>query len=81
LGNIRIELNSSGVRELLRSDDVERCCKEKANAVQSFCGDGYETDSYKGLNRVNAMVKATTSKAVMDNLQNNTILKALGAVK
>lgn len=72
-----IKLNSDGIRELLRSAEMEAICKEYAGAIHGRCGSGYATDSYRGKNRVNAMVWAETSAAKADNSKNNTILKAI----
>ena len=71
------ELNSSGVRELLKSDEMKAVLTEYASSVRSRCGDGYEQDIYTGKNRSNAMVFARTRQAKSDNLKNNTILKAV----
>ena len=76
--NVEIVLNSAGIRELLKSAEIEAACKEQADAVASRAGDGYIVDTYVGKTRVNAMVTADTYAARRDNLKNNTLLKALG---
>ena len=73
----RFELNSQGVRELLRSPEMMGICKEYADKAQSKLGDGYEVTTHTGKTRVNAQIKAETYKARKDNAKNNTILKAL----
>lgn len=78
MANVKIELISSGVRELLQSAEIEAECKRLAYGVAGRAGDGYEVDTYIGKTRVNAMVYANSSKAYSDNLKNNTLLKALG---
>jgi len=77
MAEFRIELIESGVRELLRSADMEQICLEKAQEVCRRCPQGYETDTYRGKNRVNAMVWADSPEAREDNLKNNTLLKAV----
>lgn len=77
MGNIEIELDREGVRELLRSEEMKEICKEYADKALSQLGDGYEVTTYTGTNRVNASVHATTYKARKDNMENNTILKAV----
>lgn len=77
MANVRIELNREGVRELLRSDEMKSICEGHANAALTRLGDGYETSSMVGKNRVNAEIKAVSYKAKIDNLKNNSILKAL----
>lgn len=74
---VRIVLNKAGVRELLRSPEMKAICEEHAVAIRNRCGDGYESDSYTGRNRVNAKVWASSAEAQQDNSENNTILKAL----
>ena len=74
---VRIELNSAGIVELLKSSEIESCCNEIAQGVAARAGDGYEVNTHVGKKRVNAEVKAETPKARRDNLKNNTLLKAL----
>ena len=75
--NVRIELNSSGIRELLKSQEMKAICEEHAEAIRARCGDGYESDSYTGRKRAHATVWTSSTKAKRDNAENNTILKAL----
>ncbi|MCQ2509397.1 MAG: hypothetical protein MJ116_02895 [Lachnospiraceae bacterium] len=75
---LRIELNSEGVRALLKSGEMMAQCKELASGIQQRCGSGYAMDTHTGKNRVNAMVYADDASARRDNAKNNTILKALG---
>ena len=76
-GVTKIKLNSDGVRKLLKSPEMKAICEEHAATIRDRCGDGYESDSYTGRNRVNARVWASSRKARQDNAKNNTILKAL----
>lgn len=77
MAKVRVVLNRSGVRELLKSDAMAQACKEQANAIKNRCGDGYESDVYTGKNRVNAMVWPESAKARQDNSHDNTILRRL----
>lgn len=77
MAKVRVKLNRSGVKALLKSAEMKALCKEHADAIRARCGDGYESDSYTGKNRVNAMVWPSSGKARQDNARNNTILKAL----
>jgi len=72
------KLNSDGVRQLLKSDEMQGLLADKAAAIQQRCGNGYEHDVTVGQNRANAMIWANTYQAKSDNRKNNTILKALG---
>jgi hypothetical protein len=79
MAKVKIVLNRSGVRALLRSDESEAFCQALAQKAADSLGEGYEVSSYKGKNRVNASVRAETYQAKSDNLKNNTILKAVCA--
>ena len=65
---VKVVLNRSGVREMLRSD---------ADAAQSRLGEGHEVTCRKGKNRANAEVAAVSGKAKKENVKNNTIMKAV----
>lgn len=78
MDNLRIELNSDGVRELLRSPEIMAACREQADRALGSLGDGYEVDEYTGPNRVNVQISAVSAEAKRENLENNTILMALG---
>lgn len=74
---VKFELNSEGVRELLKSAEMEQCVSEYANKAVSRLGAGYEASTFQGKNRVNASVMAVTYEAKKENSKNNTILKAI----
>ena len=71
------KLNRAGVRELLKSQEMQDILKKHATTIKDRAGDGYEQDIYIGKNRANAMVKAETFKARKDNSKNNTLLKGV----
>lgn len=73
----KFELNRSGIRDLLQSEQIQSILTEKASEIKNRCGDGYAQDIYIGKNRANAMVYADSFKAKIDNSKNNTILKAI----
>lgn len=77
MSRYKIELNQSGVRQLLRSDEMKAMLKAKADAAVKSCGDGYASGNYIMPTRAVARVSAVSIKTKLDNLKNNTILKAL----
>lgn len=77
MAKVKVVLNRSGVRALLKSEEMKAACAQEARTVCDRCGTGYATDTYTGKSRVNAMVWADTAEARQDNAENNTILKAL----
>lgn len=70
-------LNQAGVAALMKSPEMQAILKEKATAVRTRAGEGYEQDLFVGKNRANAMVSAATVQAKRDNMKNNTLLKAV----
>lgn len=74
---VRIELNSEGVRELLRSPGIAAACQAQASAIAGRAGEGYRVSTYIGVNRANASVITETDAAIRDNMKNNTLLKAV----
>jgi len=77
MSNFKFELNRSGVRDLLRSDEMQALLSEKASAIRNRCGDGFDQDIMVGKNRANAMVWADSFEAKRKNMRENTILKAV----
>jgi hypothetical protein len=77
MANVKIVLNREGVRSLLKSEEMKAVCEQHANNAVQRLGTGYEVSSYIGKNRVNASISAVTSEAMRENLENNSILKAL----
>ena len=77
MSNVKVKLNSKGVRALLKSQEMMNVCTKQAYTAQSKLGDGYEV-SYKTYEtRAVASIEATTPKTIKENLRHNTILKAL----
>ncbi|WP_417106559.1 hypothetical protein [Hominenteromicrobium sp.] len=75
---MKIELNSSGIRQLLKSEEMGQMLKQQAEQVRARCGSGYSTDLYQASSRVIAGVFAETAEAAKQNSRENTLLKALG---
>ncbi len=77
MGNLRIELNHAGIRDMLRSPEARAVCEKYAKAAQTRLGDDHVASSYTGSSRVNASVYAVSEKAKRANMKENTILKAM----
>ena len=75
--NVKVVLNKSAVRDLLRSNSMEAAVKEVADGISNRAGDGYSVDTHVGKSRVNASVFPKTVKAKRDNQKNNTLLRSL----
>lgn len=78
MGNFHFELDEEGVKELLQSAEMQAVCLEYAQAVAGRVGDGYTADVQVGRSRAIARISAATDKANRDNVENNTLLKAMG---
>lgn len=72
-----IELSSSGVRALLQSSEMMDVVEGIANDALTRLGAGYEVSTRTGKTRVNASIAAVTREAKLENLEENTVLKAL----
>lgn len=77
MANVKVVLNRSGVKKLLKSQEMMNICTEQAFRAKSKLGDGYEVTYRTGKNRVNASIAAVSSNAIKENKRKNTILKAL----
>lgn len=78
MAKVKIKLNSAGVRELLKDPAIAKQCQDVAINTALKCGDGYEVQERRYPERTGAVILAVTSEAQRDNLENNTMLKALG---
>lgn len=74
---IQFKLNKKGVKQLMRSQEMMDICKGYADRALQRLGDGYESSTHVGRNRVNASVSAVWHQTKKENSANNTILKAL----
>ena len=70
-----VSLNREGVRELLRSAEVQECLMQEAAAR---CPEGCALDAQVGTNRANVRIVTVTEEAYLDHLENNTLEKAIG---
>lgn len=77
MSKVKIELNSSGLRSLLLSDEVKSFTRETADSCLQRCGPGYESDSHRMPGRWISSVFTASPEGVNDNLENNTLLRSL----
>ena len=80
MNNLKVVLNTQGVRELLESDEMLAVCQEHAEEIAKRCGDGYASGYFKGTDRWKSTVYADSQEARKDNSKNNTIVKAVGSL-
>lgn len=77
MANVKIVLNKSGVRELLKSSEMQSACQEQANAIMQRAGDGYVAEARNYPERSGYAVRTDSAEAYYDNLNNNTLLKVM----
>lgn len=78
MNRVTIKLNSAGIRELLKSDEMQAVIKTYCDRVaKNAGGSGYNVNVRAGRRRTVGEVHAMTTKALDDTFKNNTLLKAL----
>jgi len=75
----RIELNSQGVRDLLRSQEVKADLEHRAAAIAARAGEGMEHDSRVGRARAHASVWTETPEAMRAEAQDRALTRAIDA--
>lgn len=81
MAKVKVVLNRKNVRtQLLESPEMKKICTKLAKQAVSSLGKGYDTITYAGKDRVKSSIKAMSGEAQRDNMEHNTILKALGGV-
>jgi hypothetical protein len=75
MSDFKFVLNRDGVRELMQSQEMQDVLVDFAGQVAERAGDGYSV--YVGVTRANVSVGTATEKAAADNLDRNTLEKAI----
>lgn len=75
MSKFRFELNRKGVRDLLHSPEMVRVLEGYGRTIADSAGEGYEV---KQMPTRAIAVETGTDKAAQDNLEHNTLLKAVG---
>lgn len=75
MSDFKFVLDRAGVRELMQSQEMQDVLVDFAGQVAGRAGDGY--DVYVGTNRANVSVMTATEEAMADNLDHNTLEKAI----
>lgn len=76
---VKIILDGEGIRELLKSQEIEEECRTCAEKVLEACGEhnGYKMERREYPERTGYAVYADEYPAIQDNLSNNTLVKAV----
>lgn len=77
MSKTKVTLLHEGFNELRRSPEMRAALAAEAARIAQRAGDGYETDEKLLSGRAVASVATATPGAMRDNLDNNTLLKAV----
>ena len=73
--DVWVELDDAGMQAFLKGPEVQSVLVSYASQVKDRAGDGY--DIHIGRYRANVSVVTATEGSEQDNLDNNTLLKAV----
>lgn len=79
MANVRIVLNRRGVRELLRSREIQADLERRAQRIAAAAGPGHEVTVEQGRNRARAAVRTDTIDAMISEATDHTLTRALDA--
>lgn len=74
---MKVELDSGGIRRLLKSEEVQQTCQKQASDIMARTGGGYKSETHLSSQRAIVNVWASSAKARQDNAKSNTLLKSL----
>ena len=77
--DVRVKLNSSGVRALLKSEPVQRDLRSRAQRIAAAAGPGMEVEESVGASRARAAVVTATFEAKAAEARSGALTSALGA--
>lgn len=78
--SVRIKLNSAGVRQLLRSAELQADLKRRGEKVASAAGgEGYEAELKVGRTRASVTVVAVTGETMRKEARTRGLIRALGS--
>lgn len=79
MSKVRIEVNYAGVGALLHSEEVAALVGKEASTRAAALGSGYASDIHQAGTRVIASVYTETPEAARDNMQNDSLLRAVSS--
>ena len=77
--DVKVKLNSSGVRELLRSPGVLADLEARAKRIAAAAGGGMVVESAVGANRARAVVITGTREAMEAEARTRALTRAVDA--
>lgn len=79
MSKVKFKVDQAGVKELLRSGDVQDLVRSAGEKVANAAGDGF-TSEMEVQKRAVAFVKPDSPKAYYSNRKNHTLEKVLGGL-
>lgn len=79
MAKVRIQLNHSGMRALLRGPEIKADLERRANAIAATAGEGFDVDVHVGRNRARADVATATWGAKYAEAVDRTLTRAIDA--
>lgn len=79
VAGVRIVMNHAGVRELLRSAEVQADLKRRAEAIAAAAGPGMEVRTSVGPNRARAVVITGDGDAIRAEATDKALTRAIDA--
>lgn len=78
-GKVRVEMNSAGAQELLKSPEVQGELRKRADRVAAAAGEGHEVSVWVGRDRARATVTTVSARAKRAEANDRALLRALEA--
>ena len=78
MSKVTFKLDKDGVADLMKSKEMQSVLESYASRVRSRVGEGYESKTKVYSRRAAVNISTTSDEARRDQLNHNTLLKALG---
>lgn len=76
---VRIEIDSSAIRQLLRGEEIQADLRRRAEKIAQAAGPGHKVENKVGPNRAHARVVTDTMPARYHEATGRTLTRALDA--
>lgn len=74
---VKVKLNSDGIRQLLKSQEMRTVLEGYGDRVVSNAGAGYSYSTHTTEQRAIVNVYPTTKETAIENAEDNTLLRSL----
>jgi hypothetical protein len=79
--SVRVQLNKAGVRQLARSEGMQKVVDHFAHKIRDGAGEGFVVNSRTGKNRARAVVIAASWDANAAERKNRVLTRAVQAAR